>query len=96
MDKDLVINISAESMHTILTAEQFMEAFKKNPNWFCFEESELLKFTETIIGHCSECVRDVLRNPDSDLSYDDADAIQKRMKEFFGITDWSPNKGIRK
>jgi hypothetical protein len=92
MNKDLVINIAAESMDMIMTAEQFIEAFKKNPNWFCFDESELMKFTETIIGHCSECVRGELRKPDSDLDYNTADAIQKRMKEFFGIDDWSTNK----
>jgi hypothetical protein len=43
------------------------------------------KFAEFIIGHASECVRDVLREEGSTLSYEDASKIQNRIKEFFGV-----------
>lgn len=75
-----------------LSVEQFIEVFKKDPSFYCFEEGELVKFVEIIVGHCSECVRDVLRSEDSELTYGDADKIQKRMKQFFGIGDWSTNE----
>ena len=45
------------------------------------------KFAELIIGHATECVRDVLRDENSDLSYDAASQVQNRIKEFFGIKE---------
>jgi hypothetical protein len=43
------------------------------------------KFAELIVGHATECVRDVLRDENSDLSYVAATQVQNRIKEFFGI-----------
>lgn len=43
------------------------------------------KFAELIVGHAIECVRDVLRDENSDLSYDAASQVQNRIKEFFGV-----------
>jgi hypothetical protein len=45
------------------------------------------KLIELVVSHCSECVRDVLRDPKSTLGYQDANMIQQRMKEFFGV-EW--------
>ena len=43
------------------------------------------KFAELIVGHATECVRDVLRDENSDLSYVAATQVQNRIKEFFGV-----------
>tara|TARA_R110000868_G_scaffold209102_6_gene458705 strand:- start:274 stop:513 length:240 start_codon:yes stop_codon:yes gene_type:complete len=43
------------------------------------------KFAELIIGHATECVRDVLRDENSDLTYTAASQVQKRIKEYFGV-----------
>lgn len=43
------------------------------------------KFAELIIGHATECVRDVLRDENSDLSYEAASQVQNRIKQFFGV-----------
>lgn len=45
------------------------------------------KFAELIIGHATECVRDVLRDENSDLSYDAASQVQNRIKEYFGVEE---------
>jgi hypothetical protein len=45
------------------------------------------KFAELIIGHATECVRDVLRDENSDLSYVAATQVQNRIKEFFGVEE---------
>lgn len=44
------------------------------------------KFYQLMIDHATECVRDVLRDPKSTLSYDDCERIQTRIKEFFEVT----------
>jgi hypothetical protein len=46
-----------------------------------------LEFAKLIIGHATECVRDVLRDENSDLSYDAASQVQNRIKEFFGVEE---------
>lgn len=46
---------------------------------------DLEKFAELIIGNATECVRDVLREEGSTLSYEDCDKIQQRIKEYFGV-----------
>ena len=46
-----------------------------------------LEFAKLIIGHATECVRDVLRDENSDLSYDAALQVQNRIKEFFGVEE---------
>lgn len=45
------------------------------------------KFAELIIGHATECVRDVLRDENSDLTYTAASQVQKRIKEYFGVEE---------
>jgi adenosyl cobinamide kinase/adenosyl cobinamide phosphate guanylyltransferase len=45
------------------------------------------KFAELIIGHATECVRDVLRDENSDLSYVAATQVQNRIKEHFGVEE---------
>ena len=45
------------------------------------------KFAQLIIGHATECVRDVLRDENSDLSYDAASQVQNRIKEFFRVEE---------
>jgi hypothetical protein len=46
-----------------------------------------LEFAKLIIDHATECVRDVLRDENSDLSYDAASQVQNRIKEFFGVEE---------
>ena len=45
------------------------------------------KFAELIVGHATECVRDVLREEDSDLSYTAATQVQNKIKQFFGVEE---------
>ena len=45
------------------------------------------KFAELIVGHATECVRDVLRDENSDLTYTAAAQVQNRIKEFFGVEE---------
>lgn len=47
----------------------------------------LEKFAELIVGHATECVRDVLREEDSDLSYTAATQVQNKIKQFFGVEE---------
>jgi hypothetical protein len=44
------------------------------------------KFYISMIQHASECVRDVLRTDGTTLTYEAADEIQKRLKEFFEVS----------
>jgi hypothetical protein len=44
-------------------------------------------FAQLIIWHATECVRDVLRDENSDLSYDAASQVQNRIREFFGLNE---------
>ena len=48
-------------------------------------EEDLEKFAQLIIAHATECVRDVLRDEDSDLTYPAATQVQNRIKQYFGI-----------
>ena len=43
------------------------------------------KFAQLIIAHATECVRDVLRDEDSDLTYPAATQVQNRIKQYFGV-----------
>lgn len=52
-----------------------------------FEAAVAGMFAELIIGHATECVRDVLRDENSDLSYEAASQVQKRIKEYFGVEE---------
>ena len=45
------------------------------------------KFAELIIDHASECVRDVLRDENSDLSYAAASQVQNKIKQHFGVEE---------
>jgi hypothetical protein len=51
------------------------------PDEFC------KKFAELIVAHATECVRDVLREEDSELTYTAAAQVQNRIKEFFGVEE---------
>jgi hypothetical protein len=43
------------------------------------------KFYALIVQHASECVRDVLRTEGTTLTYEAAQEVQLRLKEFFEI-----------
>ena len=43
------------------------------------------KFAELIINHATECVRDVLRDENSELTYAAATQVQNKIKQFFGV-----------
>lgn len=49
--------------------------------------ADLEKFAELIVAHATECVRDVLREEDSELTYTAAAQVQKRIKEHFGVEE---------
>ena len=51
------------------------------------ELEQLEKFAELIVAHATECVRDVLREEDSELTYTAAAQVQNRIKEFFGVEE---------
>ena len=46
-----------------------------------------LEFAQLIIWNATECVRDVLREENSDLSYDAASQVQNRIREYFGLNE---------
>lgn len=48
------------------------------------QETALNNFAELIVTHATECVRDVLREKDSTLTYKDATMLQQRIQQFFG------------
>ena len=48
-------------------------------------EEDLEKFAQLIIAHATECVRDVLRDEDSDLTYPAATQVQNRIKQYFEV-----------
>jgi hypothetical protein len=50
-------------------------------------DPNIKKFAELIVGHATECVRDVLRDENSDLSYVAAGQVQNRITEFFGVKE---------
>lgn len=59
-----------------------------NVNIGCDETVQVFdkqRFAELIIEHATECVRDVLRDEDSPLTYEATDMIQKRIKQYFGV-----------
>jgi hypothetical protein len=45
------------------------------------------KFAQLLAQECMECVRDVLRDEASDLTYDGADQVQRRIRQVFGIQE---------
>jgi hypothetical protein len=45
------------------------------------------KFAQLIVAHATECVRDVLRDEKSDLSYAAASQVQDRIKQYFGVEE---------
>ena len=54
---------------------------------YTFSEKALEQFAELIVNHTTECVRDVLREEDSDLSYAAATQVQNKIKQFFGVEE---------
>ena len=47
------------------------------------QETALNNFAELIVNHATECVRDVLREEDSPLTYQAASQVQQRIQQFF-------------
>ena len=45
------------------------------------------KFARLIIDHATECVRSVLRDENSDLSYAGCNQVQREIKEYFGVEE---------
>lgn len=45
------------------------------------------QFAELIAQECMECVRDVLRDEASDLTYEAADQVQGRIRRVFDIQE---------
>jgi hypothetical protein len=46
-----------------------------------------LEFAQLIIWNATACVRDVLHDENSDLSYDAASQVQNRIREYFGVKE---------
>ena len=67
--------------------EQALEEFKAENKYATIIVPNPVKekFAELIIGHATECVRDVLRDENTDLSYEAASQVQNRIKEYFGF-----------
>lgn len=42
-------------------------------------------FYEMIVNHAVECVRDVVRDEDSNLSWENCQIIQQRLRDFFRV-----------
>jgi hypothetical protein len=63
------------------------EVMKTTPSFLVTNEMWKEKFAELIVGHATECVRDVLRDENSELSYAAATQVQNRIKEFFGVEE---------
>jgi len=63
-----------------LTPAQFSGVLEDEVDEFTLE-----KFAQLIIDHATECVRDVLRDEESDLTYAAAGQVQNRIKQFFGV-----------
>ena len=43
------------------------------------------KFAQLIIDNATECVRDVLRDENSELTYAACDQVQQRIRQHFGV-----------
>jgi hypothetical protein len=69
--------------------EQIKELLKQSglQAYYDAQDGQIEKFAELIIGHATECVRDVLRDENSDLSYDAASQVQNRINEYFGVKE---------
>jgi len=48
-------------------------------------EEDLERFARLVIAHATECVRDILRDEDSDLTYPAATQVQNHIKQYFGV-----------
>jgi hypothetical protein len=58
-------------------------SYNNSDGWLFDKE----KFAQLIVAHAVECVRDVLRNEDSDLTYTAASQVQDCIKEHFGVEE---------
>ena len=63
------------------------KAIKDMPGAWDIPDEFCEKFTKLIAGHAINCVRDVLRDENSDLSYGAASQVQKHLGEFFGVEE---------
>lgn len=57
------------------------------------QDLDVEKFAELIVADATECVRGVLREENSTLSYEDATAIQDSINQTFGIKSWREKLG---
>jgi hypothetical protein len=67
--------------------EQATKHYPATPSSGEFSTFDKEKFAELIVNHATECVRDVLREEDSELTYTAAAQVQKRIKEHFGVEE---------
>ena len=65
--------------------ELYLHAFPPSLNDSTVCQMSEEKFAELIVSHAVECVRDVLRNEDSDLTYTAASQVQDCIKQHFGV-----------
>ena len=68
-------------------AEQATNDVKDEFGYWINSEFDKEKFAELIVAHATECVRDVLRDEKSDLSYAAASQVQDRIKQYFGVEE---------
>ena len=54
-------------------------------DWSCDYEQELQEFARLIVDNAVECVRDVVRDEGSDLTWDACSQVQNRIREYFEI-----------
>jgi len=70
-----------------LLARQAGAAVQPGGELLFFGNTSIEKFAQLIVAHATECVRDVLREEDSGLTYAAAGQVQNRIKEYFGVEE---------
>lgn len=91
MNNIIIYESAKKAMTSNMSVSELIQELKreKEPEFYCFNQEEIERFVEIIVGHCSESVRQVLRDDSFTLTYEDADKIQQNMKQVFGIKKWS-------
>jgi hypothetical protein len=77
-----------------MMSERIKELYKQaivtvpeTPHNKSFQWFDPKKFAELIVAHATECVRDVLRDEKSDLTYQAASQVQNRIKQHLGVNE---------
>ena len=78
-----IIHFMKNKIFTDIAIKADQRLRDSNEKWTIDDFTEV--FGEMIVQHCSECIRDVLREEDSGLNYEVAEDIQKRIHEFFKL-----------